>query len=113
MQSESFWTWLASDPGKAAVAGALGGVVRWITLRRNWKEGAGTLIVGCISAVYLGPIALAMASASTGVQVDPGGRTDDLANFLVGIGGISISGFFIQLFERRKKDLEGKSDERD
>lgn len=38
MPDRGFWSWLASDPGKAAMAGAAGGLVRWITLRDTWRE---------------------------------------------------------------------------
>jgi len=31
--------WLASDAGRAAIAGAAGGLVRWVTLRDDWREG--------------------------------------------------------------------------
>ena len=51
MPDRNLWQWLASEPGKAALAGALGGVVRWITLRDNWKEGAPALLLGAIADV--------------------------------------------------------------
>ena len=44
--------WLWTEPGKAALAGALGGIVRWVTLREHWRDGVLSLLVGSICAVY-------------------------------------------------------------
>ncbi len=46
---KSFLAWLASEPGKAALAGAAGGLVRWITLRDSWREGVPALFVGAVA----------------------------------------------------------------
>lgn len=99
-------SWLASEPGKAALAGALGGIVRWLTLRPSWHEGAATLVVGAICAIYLGPLALPIIEVTLG-KVIPGGDMAGLSSFLVGIGGISLSGLVLDIFERRRRDLKG------
>ncbi len=64
--------WLTTDAGKAILAGALGGLVRWITLRP---------VIGAIAP-----------------QGDPAG----FASFIVGLAGISLSGLVIDIFSRRK-----------
>ena len=54
--------WLWTEPGKAALAGALGGIVRWVTLREHWRDGVLSLLVGSICAVYLGPLVAPLAT---------------------------------------------------
>lgn len=110
MNQLDFWSWMGADAGKAALAGALGGIVRWLTLRPKWPEGLATLIVGAICAIYLGPLALPVVDGSIG-KVIPGGDASGLASFLVGIGGISLSGLVLDVFERRRASLKGRDDE--
>ena len=50
-----FLEWLFSGDGRAAVAGALGGVVRWITLREHWTDGLASLLVGAILMIVSDP----------------------------------------------------------
>lgn len=106
---ESFLEWASSDPGRAALAGALGGIVRWLTLRHSWKEGIVTLIVGGICAMYLGPLALPLIEPFIS-KVAPTGDAGGLSSFLIGMGGISISGLVLDLFDRRRRDIKGGGD---
>ena len=34
-----FWSWIMTDQAKTALAGAAGGIVRWVTLRERWQDG--------------------------------------------------------------------------
>lgn len=104
MDRQPFIDWLFSDPGKAAVAGALGGIVRWITLRHNWREGSVTLVVGAICAIYLGPLIVPIIEPIVGA-ISPNSDADGLSAFLVGIAGISLSGMMIDIFDRRRRDV--------
>lgn len=107
----SFGAWLQSETGRAAVAGALGGVVRWVTLQSRPHDGAASLIVGSISAVYLGPIALTIVDGTVG-KIITGQDLSGLASFLVGIGGMALTGLVIDVFNRRRLDLaNGGNDE--
>lgn len=106
---ETILEWLTSDPGKAALAGALGGIVRWLTLRHDWKEGMVTLIVGAICAMYLGPLVLPLIEPLVG-SIAPDNDAGGLASFLVGMGGITLTGVILDLFERRKRDLKDDDD---
>lgn len=109
MKDPSIWKWLASDPGRAALAGALGGLVRWITLRDSWKEGVPALILGGVAAVYLGPIVEpVLAQPVDGVA--PKADTSALAAFITGLGGVGISGFVLDLV--RLKAPGGRGDEK-
>lgn len=100
-----FWNWVMSIKGEAAVAGAAGGIVRWATLREDWKTGATSLIVGMLCAVYLsetgaGAIEAAFKTFGLTKSIDKGA-----AGFIVGIGGVTISGFVldvIKVFRERK-----------
>lgn len=97
-------TWLASDGGHAALAGALGGVVRWLTLQHSWREGITTLVVGSICAIYIGPLALPILEQTLGKIVQNGDMAG-LASFLTGIGGLSLSGIVIDVFHRRRAEI--------
>lgn len=79
-----------SDAGAAAIAGAAGGVVRWLTLRETWREGIISLFVGAICAIYLSPLAEPMLRPFIGVIHAP-----RLAPFVVGVGGIGLVGLII------------------
>jgi hypothetical protein len=97
-------TWLWSEPGKAALAGALGGIVRWVTLREHWRDGILSLLVGAICAVYLGPLVAPILEPVIG-RLAPGGDTAGFSAFIVGIGGMSISGMLIDIFRARRAEV--------
>jgi hypothetical protein len=104
----------STDLGQAAIAGALGGLVRWITLKENWKDGFTTLLVGAICAMYLGPLVSPILEPVIG-KIAPDQGAAGFTSFVVGIGGISLSAFLIDIFRRRAgsslSDLKGKKDE--
>jgi hypothetical protein len=97
-------TWLGSEPGKAALAGALGGIVRWVTLREHWRDGILSLLVGAICAVYLGPLVAPILEPVIG-KLAPGGDTAGSSGFVVGISGMSISGLLIDVFRARRAEV--------
>lgn len=98
--------WMGTDAGKAAIAGALGGVVRWVTLKERPAEAIGSLIVGAICAVYLGPLVQPILEPVIG-KIAPHGDPSGFASFVVGLGGISIAGFVIEIFRARSKQGDG------
>ncbi|PZQ99936.1 MAG: hypothetical protein DI533_04720 [Cereibacter sphaeroides] len=91
---------ISNDASKALLAGAAGGIVRWVTLRSNWKEGIGAILVGAICALYLGPIAQPLLEPVIG-KIAPGGDATGFAAFFVGLGGISLSGLLIDIIAAR------------
>lgn len=95
-----FLAWMTTDAGKAALAGALGGLVRWLTLRERWQDGAMSLIVGSICALYLGPLVEPILEPVIG-KIAPDGDADGFAAFVVGLGGISIASVLIEIFRAR------------
>lgn len=86
-----------SDPvtippeAKTIIAGALGGLVRWLTLRERWQDGLASMTVGAICAYYATPAIYPQIESIVGS--DQGGHS--LAGFFVGIGGIVIVGLVI------------------
>ena len=99
-----WWEYLPTDLSKLALAGALGGLVRWITLRDRWREGAGAVVVGAISAMYLGPLVAPLLSPVIG-NLAPGSDTSGLAAFVVGLGGVGVTGIVIDLIRARRRDI--------
>jgi len=37
------WSWIMTDQAKTALAGAAGGIVRWVTLRERWQDGVASI----------------------------------------------------------------------
>lgn len=91
----------------AAFAGALGGVVRWVTLRADWREGVGAIIVGSICALYLGPLVEPLLEPVVGA-IAPQSDSTGFSGFIVGLGGISLTGW---LLERMFPPKKGGSDD--
>ena len=96
---------LNHDLTKAFAIGVLGGVVRWLTLRHNIREGLVTILVGGICAMYLGPLALPLIEPVVD-KIAPKGDPTSLSAFLIGMGGISVSGLILDIFERKRGKLE-------
>lgn len=94
------WSWIMTDQAKTALAGAAGGIVRWVTLRERWQDGAASLLVGAICALYVGPFVNPLISPLIG-DLAPNGDSSGFASFLVGLGGISIAGLLIDLVRIR------------
>ena len=98
-------SWLFSPAAKLAIAGALGGVVRWLTLKQPPLDGFISVIVGAICAVYIGPSIIPILRPVidfTGVDAD---SAAGLGGFLIGIGGILVSGFVLDIWQLRRKLL--------
>lgn len=98
----SDFSWLANDRMQMALAGIFGGLVRWITLRVGWIDGISAIVVGGICAVYVGPLCFQLIDPVMGnLIVDPAARVG-LSGFLIGVGGISVSGFLIDVWKARR-----------
>lgn len=105
--------WLFSPEGKAAIAGAAGGIVRWVTLREHWKDGTLSLLVGAICAIYLGPLVAPLLEPVIG-KIAPQSDAAGFSSFVVGLGGISLSGFLIDLIRARRTEIKrGRNESRD
>ena len=102
------------DKAGLAFIGALGGLVRWVTLREHWLDGFASITVGGVmSGVFAEPFApiLLGATSSALKASEPvlGAVVLDAADFagpsgfLIGIGGIAISGLIIDLWRALRK----------
>jgi len=99
--------WLATPEGQAAIAGAAGGLVRTLTLRDNWREGVPNLIVGCICAIYLHPLALPLLAPTIGRLDIPPQSLVGLSGLVMGVGGMSIVGFGLDVIKARRAAIGG------
>lgn len=99
---------IGPDRWQLLLAGALGGVVRWLTLRDHWSDGLIAVVVGGICSVYLSPLAvpsLAPLLLNVGIARD---STNSLSGFLIGIGGITVSGLIMDVWRARRRMIKQK-----
>lgn len=106
------WSWIMTDQAKTALAGAAGGIVRWVTLRERWQDGVASLIVGALCALYVGPFVNPLIKPMIG-DLAPNGDSNGFASFIVGLGGISIAGLLIDLIRARTSQAKGGPDAQD
>lgn len=105
---DGFVDWLLGVKAQIILSGALGGVVRWLTLREKTGAGAVSVIVGGICALYLGPVIEPLLDPLISVaKIDQAARAS-FAGFVIGLTGITISGFVIDFISQRKAALTGK-----
>ena len=92
-------TYLAGETGRMLVAGAAGGLVRWVGQeRRRLRDGVLAVITGALAAVYLSPVVLAVLAV---LQLDLGDTPQayGAAGFIAGLGGMSIARLVLALME--------------
>ncbi len=104
-------TWLQTDMGAAAMAGAAGGLVRWLTLREHWRDGVVSLVVGSLCALYLGPLVEPMLVPIIG-KIAAQGDAKGFSSFVVGLGGIGIAGFVIETLRKFRAQKGGDNGEK-
>lgn len=97
--------WLSSRHFWDVMAGALGGIVRWITLQETRSAGVRSVIVGSICAAYLGPLVAPLLEPVIG-KIAPDAGSDGFAGFIVGLGGISIASLLIDVIRARRLVLK-------
>jgi hypothetical protein len=102
---DGFWMWLFGEKGQLATAGALGGVVRWLSLREDWQSGLVSITVGAICALYLAPLAIPAIEPIIGKFVIDATARAGFSGFIIGIGGIAVSGFVIDLWKARARQI--------
>jgi hypothetical protein len=76
---------------------------RWVPLREHWRDRVLSLLVGSIYAAYLGPLVATLLEPVIG-KLGPNGDGVRFSSFVVGIGGMSISGLIIDIFPARRAD---------
>lgn len=104
---------LLGEKGQVALAGAAGGLVRWLTLRARWQDGVISIVVGSLCALYLGPLAQPAVTAMIGTFVlDPASRAS-FSGFILGLGGVSVSGLAMDFWKAKKDAQRPKDKDRD
>ena len=100
--------WWFSEKAQIAIAGAAGGVVRWLTLREDWKDGLISIVVGAICSLYLSPLALPVLEPTLGKIITNQDQVAGFSGFVIGIGGIAVAGSVLDVWKARRKSA-GKS----
>lgn len=59
---QEFFDWLRSEEGRLVIAGAMGGVARWLALKQGWPDNVISVILGLLCAANLGPVVLVWLS---------------------------------------------------
>lgn len=98
--------WIATEPGKVALAGAAGGLVRWITLRERPRDVIPAVLVGALCAIYLGPLAEPLLDPIVGA-ISAHDDADRFAGFVVGLLGIGLTGMLIDLLRAYQRQRDG------
>ncbi len=98
-------SWLPEGAGPLMLAGIAGGVVRWATLRERWPDGLISILVGTLCAVFAGPAAFPLMGWVADVTRMNADSARSLAGFLIGAGGILVSGFIIDIWKERRREF--------
>lgn len=100
---------IGPEKASTVLAGALGGVVRWITLKERISDGIASIAAGAICAVYLGPVIQPAITPLIGSFVlDEAARVSS-GGFVLGLGGITVAGFLIDFLKSWAKRSVEKS----
>ena len=99
--------WIAGEGGKAALAGAAGGFVRWmITAHRRIREGVVSVASGALMAHYGTPLMLALLEKWIGELKGDAAFT---AAFCSGLVGMSLGKLVIAYLEAHHSKIGGAS----
>jgi integral membrane sensor domain MASE1 len=105
-------TWVAGETGRAMVAGAAGGLLRWFGQeKRRLRDGIIAVASGALAALYLAPVILAILAAF-GLHLGDGPDVDRAAGFLAGLSGMSIAKVIIAMVEAWAERAKGNDNER-
>lgn len=104
-------TWIAGETGRAMVAGAAGGLLRWLGQEsKRLLDGIGAVTTGAICALYLGPV-VGGALGAVGIHLGDGANADSAAGFLAGLAGMSLAKVAIALIETwAARQIKGGND---
>lgn len=87
------WDWIRSTGGQDAVAGAIGSLVRTITLQEGFMQSLRTVVIGAPCAFYGTPIAVVLFRPFMGSASED--AIHGFAGFVSGIGGAIIVGWIL------------------
>ena len=102
--------WLTGEAGKVYMAGATGGLYRWImSEKKTLRDGVVSVVGGSISAPYLGPVVLYVLSLS-GADVEVNTGLLGTSYFLAGLAGMSITKGVVALVESKLEKVKTGGD---
>ena len=97
------WSYWAD--ARLALAGALGGCVSWLTRKGSFSDGMVQIVVGAICALYLSPLAIPALTPALGAIIGTPAELARLSAFVIGVGGVSVSGFVLDVWHWRRRRL--------
>jgi fluoride ion exporter CrcB/FEX len=100
-----FYAWLLTEKAQVIVSGGLGGIVRWLTLREKMSDGFVSVVVGAICALYLGPLVQPILAPFIQVVLTEAVSRASFTAFIVGLGGITFSGFVIDMVKAKRGEV--------
>ncbi|MFN4129377.1 MAG: hypothetical protein ACK4GC_06135 [Paracoccaceae bacterium] len=100
--------WIAGEAGRAALAGAAGGLVRWLTSeQRRIRDGIVSVIAGALMARYASPVMLAILENWIG---EMSGDVAGAAGFAAGLAGMSLTKLILGAIDAHVRRLGGRPD---
>ena len=105
------WDWLSSPEMKLAVAGALGGVVRWLTLKQGWPDNFISITVGAIFAAMGGPFVLHILRPVIDLTSVDAAPVATFSGFVSGLGGIVFAGIIMDVINIRRRLLRKENND--
>lgn len=95
--------WITGEAGRASLAGAAGGLVRWLmSERKRLRDGVVSILAGALMARYATPLMIAIIERHLGPL---SGDVEGTAGFAAGIVGMSIAKLVMGVIEARAKRL--------
>lgn len=113
-----FWgtiiaAWLVGEGGRVVIAGAAGGLMRWIMEeKRRLRDGVVAVIAGAIFAKYGTPVGIELLDNWFGPLDSGNDQIRDSAAFAMGIGGMTFGKLIMAMFEKYAKSLKDGSQSR-
>lgn len=105
-------TWIAGETGRAMLAGAAGGLVRWVGQeRKRLRDGVLAVASGSLAALYLAPVVVGVLRVLS-IELGEGADADRAAGFLAGLAGMSIAKVVITAVETwaKRQSRQGGGD---
>ena len=97
--------WVTGEAGRAAIAGAAGGLVRWLmSERRRLRDGVVSIMAGTLMARYATPLMMALLETYFGPLK---GDVQGTAGFAAGIVGMSMAKLIMGMLEAHARRISG------
>lgn len=97
--------WATGEAGRAAIAGAAGGLVRWLmSERRRLRDGVVSIMAGTLMARYATPLMMALLETYFRPLK---GDVQGTAGFAAGIVGMSMAKLIMGMLEAHARRISG------